>query len=86
MGEGDHVCDETKDTTPFKISMVTHLKIDKNGDFQWLRRKVRLRLMIEYAQQADGSVERESCKIHTAIMSTQHVEPWNAPVSKEVVQ
>merc|ERR1712164_8488 len=92
VGAGDqgimfgYASDETEDCMPLTHSMATRLgkkltDVRKNGKLWWLRPDGKTQVTIEYLQKADGSVEPK--KIHTVVISTQHVEPLKAVRSKE---
>merc|ERR1712072_592913 len=92
VGAGDqgimfgYASDETENCMPLTHSMATRLgkkltDVRKSGELWWSRPDGKTQVTIEYLQKADGSVE--PLKIHTVVISTQHVEPSKATRTKE---
>merc|ERR1712093_840161 len=92
VGAGDqgimfgYATDETKDCMPLTHLVATRLgkkltDVRKSGQLWWLRPDGKTQVTIRYVQNPDGSVEPQ--KIHTVVISTQHVEPLKATRTKE---
>merc|ERR1712093_705668 len=92
VGAGDqgimfgYASDETEVCMPLTHLVATRLgkkltDVRKNGSLWWLRPDGKTQVTVEYKQNSDGSVE--PLKVHTVVISTQHVEPLKAVRSKE---